>query len=114
MATTREHHKKSSVMPVPARSPENRENQLIEKAYQVAEQRLNDGTASAQEIVHFLRLGTVKANLEKQKLEAETKLIAAKQEIVESSKRSEEKYQEAIDAFRLYNGQANLDDSDLS
>ena len=97
----------------PARSPENRENQLIEKAYQVVEQRLNDGTASAQEIVHFLRLGTAKANLEKQKLEAETHLIQAKQEVVESTKRSEEKYQEALDAFRLYNGQANADDKDI-
>jgi len=97
----------------PARSPENRENQLIEKAYQVVEQRLNNGTASAQEIVHFLRLGTAKANLEKQKLEAETELLHAKQEVMESSKRSEEKYQEALDAFRLYNGQANAEETDL-
>lgn len=113
MATTKKQSKSSERDAPPARSPENRENQLIEKAYKVVEQRLNDGTASAQEIVHFLRLGTAKANLEKQKLEAETKLIEAKQEAVESSKRSEEKYQEALDAFRLYNGQANDNDSNL-
>lgn len=107
MKTTNKQASKSSP---PARSPENRENQLIEKAYQVAEQRLNDGTASAQEIVHFLKLGTAKANLEKQKLEAETHLIQAKQEVVESAKRSEEKYQEALDAFRNYNGQTSLYD----
>lgn len=94
----------------PARIPENREKQLIEKAYMVAEERLNNGTASAQEIVHFLKLGTVRAELEKQKLEAEAKLIAAKQEAVESAKRSELKYQEAIDAFKLYNGMDNFDE----
>ena len=110
MGTVKKESKTSRNSAPPARSPENRENQLIEKAYQVVEQRLNDGTASAQEIVHFLRLGTAKATLEKQKLEAETKLIEAKQEIVESTKRSEEKYQEALDAFRLYNGQANSDE----
>lgn len=114
MATTRKEPKKNSVRTSPpARSVENRENQLIEKAYQVVEQRLNDGTASAQEIVHFLRLGTAKANLEKQKLEAETKLLCAKQDVMESSKRSEEKYQEALDAFRLYNGQNHVEDSEI-
>lgn len=113
MATQKKVVSKSRNSSPPARSPENRENQLIEKAYQVVEQRLNDGTASAQEIVHFLRLGTAKANLEKQKLEAETKLIKVKQEVAESSKRSEEKYQEALDAFRLYNGQANSDEQEL-
>jgi len=117
LATVKKQNKTSRVKvnptAPPARSPENRENQLIEKAYQLAEERLNDGSASAQEIVHFLRLGTAKAALEKEKLEAETNLIKAKQETVESTKRSEEKYQEALDAFRLYNGQANSDDQEL-
>lgn len=94
----------------PARSPENRENQLIEKAYQVAEERLNNGTASAQEIVHFLKLGTARAELEKQKLKAEAELLNTKQEAMEAAKRSEEKYQEVIDAIRSYGGQRIVDD----
>ena len=97
----------------PARSTENRENQLIEKAYIVAEERLNNGTASAQEIVHFLRLGTARAELEKQKLEAEASLLTAKQEAVEAAKRSEEKYQEVIDAIRVYSGQAMTDEQNI-
>ena len=71
VGTTKKRSSNSYSSAPPARSPENRENQLIEKAYRVVEQRLNDGTASAQEIVHFLRLGTAKAQLEKEKLEAE-------------------------------------------
>ncbi len=114
MATSKKQPKKTSVPAAPpARSPENRENQLIELAYQVAEQRLRDGSASAQEVVHFLRMGTAKSRLEQQKLEMETELIKSKKELLEANKRSEEKYQQALDAFRLYNGQANFDDSDL-
>ena len=89
----------------PARNLENRENQLIAKAYDVAEKRLNDGTASAQEIVHFLKMGAAKAQLEKKKLEAETMLLESKRDAVDSAKRSDIKYQEAIEAFREYSGQ---------
>ena len=102
---------KSSGKPVPsappARNLENRENQLIEKAYNLAEERLDNKTASAQEIVHFLKMGTARAQLEKQKLEAETQLLESKKEAVESSKQSQEAYQEALAAFRSYSGSSD-------
>lgn len=95
-----------------ARGTENRENQLINLAYNMAEKRLKDGTASAQEIVHFLKMGTAKAQLEKKKLEAETQLLESKKEAVDSAKQSAVAYQEAMDAFRAYSGQNN--DEELS
>ena len=52
----------------PALSPEARENQLIDLAVNLAEQQLLDGTASSQVITHFLKLGTTRAELEKEKL----------------------------------------------
>lgn len=88
----------------PARNIENRENQLIEKAYNLAEERLDNGTASAQEIVHFLKMGTAKAQLEKKKLEAETELLTSKKDAIDATKRSEEKYDEAMRAFQEYRG----------
>lgn len=88
----------------PARSIENRENQLIEKAYNLAEKRLDNETASAQEIVHFLKMGTAKAQLEKKKLEAETELLTSRKDAVDATKRSEEKYDEAMRAFQEYRG----------
>lgn len=91
----------------PARDPENRENQLIEMAYNLAEKRLREETASAQEIVHFLKMGTAKAQLEKKKLEAETELLESKKDAVDSAKRSEVTYQAAIEAFRDYTGQSD-------
>lgn len=104
MAATRKSSEKTGRRRAPARGLENRENQLIEMAYDLAEERLREKTASAQEICHFLKMGTAKAQLEKKKLEAETLLLESKKEAVDSSKRNDEMYQEAISAFRSYQG----------
>lgn len=113
MGTTRKSKAKSERRSPPARNPENRENQLIELAYDLAEKRLRDETATAQEIVHFLKMGTAKAQLEKKKLEAETMLLESKKEAVDSSKRSDAKYEEALAAFRIYNGLPPEEDDDF-
>lgn len=112
MAKTENFSEDFSYNQIPARSLENRENQLIATAYDLAEERLRNKTASAQEIVHFLKMGTAKAQLEKKKLEAETKLLESKKEVVDSAKRSNEAYEEALNAFRSYNGSVNPDDDD--
>ena len=88
----------------PALTPEARENQLISLAVDLVEQRLLDGTASSQETTHFLKLGSTKARLEKEKLEEENKLLRAKTENLESQKRVEELYNEALKAMRDYAG----------
>lgn len=87
-----------------ARSSQNRENQLISMAYDLAEERLRDKTATAQEIVHFLKMGAMKTQLEKQKLETEAELLRSKKDMVDSAKRTDEKYQEVMDAIRAYHG----------
>lgn len=88
----------------PALTPEARENQLISLAVDLVEQRLIDGTASAQETTHFLKLATRKAKLEADILEKQAKLIDAKTEALESSKRMEELYAQAISAMQVYGG----------
>ena len=94
----------------PAINPEARENQLISLSMDLVEQRLLDGTASSQETVHFLRLGSSKAVLERDRLIEENKLLKAKTEALQSQKRSEELFAEAIAAFRNYSGQGDPDD----
>lgn len=89
----------------PASTPEGREHQLISMAYDLAEQRLRDGTASAQEVTHFLRLGSANARLEMKKLEQENRLLEAKIEALESQKHTEALYAEALSAMRTYSGQ---------
>lgn len=88
----------------PAITPEARENQLISLATNLAEQQLMDGTASSQVITHYLKLGTAKSQLELEKLKRENELLRAKTESIESAKRVEELYSQAIDAIKLYSG----------
>lgn len=95
----------------PALTPEARENQLIALAVDLVEQRLREGTASSQETTHFLKLGSMKNRLEMEKLEEENKLLKAKTESIQSQKRVEELYAEALNAMRNYAGQnGGIDD----
>ena len=94
----------------PALTPEARENQMISLAMDLVEQRLLDGTASSQETTHFLKLATTKAQLEKEKLKSENALLGAKKEAIESAKRVEELYTNALNAMKNYSGQGDSDD----
>lgn len=94
----------------PAMTPEARENQLISLAVDLAEQQLRDGTASSQVITHYLKLGSTKEKLEKEKLEEENKLLRAKTEALQSQKVIEELYSEAINAMREYAGGSSEED----
>ncbi|HET9787095.1 MAG TPA: hypothetical protein VFP47_08180 [Pyrinomonadaceae bacterium] len=88
----------------PATTPEARENQIISDAMDLAEKQIRNGTASAQVISHFLKLGSSREKLEQERLRGEVSLIAAKQEMMETAKRIESMYSEALDAMRSYQG----------
>lgn len=93
----------------PATTPQARENQLISMAYDAAEKQIQEGKATSQLLTHFLKLGTAKEGLERNKLEAENKLLLARVERIASDGQSIELYEQAIKAFRSYQGQ---DDDD--
>jgi len=88
-----------------AKSIEAREQQLISLAFDVAEKQMEDGTASAQVITHYLKMGTPRERLERKKLEEENALLRAKVEGMASAARVEELYEGAIRAMRQYSGQ---------
>ncbi len=88
----------------PVLSPEAYENRLINKAYKSVEKRIDSGEATAQELVHFLRLGSTKEQLELEKLKKENELLRVKADAIQSQKEVKELYTEAIDAFRKYSG----------
>lgn len=96
----------------PAMSNENRQNQLVSYAIDLAEKQLIEGTASSQVITHYLKLGTVQAELEMERMQLENELTRAKTESIQSQKHSEEIYEEALKAFRSYNGHGDEDDYD--
>ena len=88
----------------PALTPEARENQLISEAVDLAEEQIINGTASSQVITHFLKLGSMKERLEREKLQNENELLKAKVKNLESAERSEEMYRKVINAMREYSG----------
>lgn len=88
----------------PAINPEARENQMISLAESLAEKQLRDGTASSQVITHYLKLGSTKERIERVILERQAELITAKTEALQSAKRVEELYANAIAAMKRYSG----------
>jgi|SRR6185369_8385241 len=96
----------------PGKTIDARENQIIRLAYDEAERRIRNKTDTSQEIVHFLKTGSVIAQLEKAKLEKENELLKAKTESLQSQKRVEELYANAMKAFRTYSGQEESTDED--
>lgn len=89
----------------PAKGIEARENQMISLAVDLAEKQLVEGTASSQIITHYLKLATTREQLEKEKLERENELLKVKADSLESEKRVEELYSEALKAMKTYQGQ---------
>lgn len=87
---------------IPADTPEARESQLIALAVERVEQRILDGTATAQELIHFLKLGTTTAKLEQEKLRKENILLEAKTEQIKAEKNNAEMFAEAIAAMQSY------------
>jgi hypothetical protein len=88
----------------PATTPEARENQMVALAVDVAEKQMRDGSVSSQVLTHYLKLGTVQHQLELEKLKQETKMLESKIEGMESAKKMESLYEEAINAMRAYSG----------
>ena len=89
---------------MPPLTPEAQENQMISLAMDCAEKQMREGTASSAVIVHFLKLGTEKAELEREKLKHENDLLKAKTQSLESATHVEELMKEAIEAMKSYGG----------
>lgn len=100
----------ASPRPRPATTPQAREQQLVALAYDLAEKKMREGTASSQEIVHFLKLGSSREFLEQERLRNENELTQAKIEGMASAKRVEDMYGAALKAMRSYAGQEPDDD----
>lgn len=106
--TTNQQNSKTKMRP--ALNPEAREKQMISLAVDCAEQQLRDGTASSQVITHYLKLGSMREKLERERLEEENKLLKAKTKAIESAEEIKILYSEALKAMRNYSGQGDPDE----
>lgn len=103
-----EAHRKSP----PALTIESRENQMIAKAVDLAEKRIEEGTASDTLILHYLKLGTTRMQLEKAKLESEVELAKAKANSIKAEDHADQLYLDAMRAFSVYEGNDEVDDDE--
>ena len=83
-------------------SPEAIENEMINLAIKEVEYRIRNHTASSQELVHYLKMGSEKERLEREKPDLELQRVKAA--AIESGRHMEELYNDAINAMKLYSG----------
>lgn len=89
----------------PAKTAEGRELEMTSLAMDLAEEQLREGVATSQVITHFLKLGTIKEQLELEKVRLQNELLKTRKAAMESAQNVETMYEEAIKAFRGYAGQ---------
>lgn len=96
-------------LPPPAKTLEGREDQLVAAAFDLVEKRIHNETASAQETVHFLRLGSVQSKLQNDKLKGENEVLRSRVAEMENRKSGDELLARALAAFRGYSGEIAID-----
>lgn len=104
MAKTAKQERRIKELP-PATTPEARQEQMISLAFDLVQERLINGTATAAETTHFLKLATEKEQLERKKLEQDIRLSQAKEKSYETAQHMEQLYEEAMRQFRSYQGE---------
>lgn len=88
----------------PAETPTDREQQMINYADELAERQLREGTASAQVITHYLKLGTSRERLEQEKIANENLRLQAQVAQIQSQQRTDELMAEVLAAMKIYTG----------
>lgn len=96
----------------PARTIKGRENQLIAKAVNEVEKRIDNGTVSSQLLAILLKMATTKYQLEIEKIRSDTALQAAKEKEIRTKALDGQKYEEALAAFKKYRGIEDEEDYD--
>lgn len=91
-------------------TPEGRENELIDMAYNEVALRISRHEATSAELVHFLKMGSEKERLERSKIEAEMELQRAKTVAIEEGRSMEAIAKEAMEAFKRYSGVEDEED----
>lgn len=103
--------KRTSVdRPIPALTPEARENQIIAQAVDLAEIQIINGTASSQIITHYLKLAASRERerLEEEKLRKEIELLDAKTKAVQDARDIKQLYEDAMNAMKTYRGESDV------
>ena len=90
--------------PMPARTEEEEEKRACGYAMDLAIKWMREGTAPAQVVTHFLKIGSLREQAELEKTRREIELLKAKKKAIESAEEQDKKYQEVIKAISSYAG----------
>lgn len=112
MSTSKKENNQTGRRRPPATTPEARENQMIALAVDLAEKQLSEGTASSQVISHYLKLGSSTERIQREILKKQKELIEAKTENIQSQKKTEDLYKNALNAMRSYSGRGGSEEDD--
>lgn len=77
-------------------------NKLTSMAYELAEEQLQAGTISSQNLNTFLKAGTIREQLELEKIRRENILLEEKASAASQAAEIKELYEAAISAMRSY------------
>lgn len=88
----------------PAKSLDARERQLVALATDLVERKMRDGTATSQEVTHFLKLGSTRERLEQERLSKEIELLQSKTDQIAQQAQMADLAAEALAAMRTYSG----------
>lgn len=85
---------------------------MIALAVNQAERMLLEGNAPTQVVLHYLKLGASRENMERELLKKQIELMEAKIESIQAQQGREEMYQNAFNAFMSYQSSSrNPDDT---
>lgn len=96
---------KKTKLPPPASTVEAREEEMVNLATNLAEQKLRDGTATSALILHYLKAGSVKERKQVQILSKQEELISAKTESLQLDRKKEDLYEDVISSLKDYRGE---------
>lgn len=102
MVTNRKDSEPVELRHPPAKTPEGREIQLTSLAFDLAQARLENGTATGQEVIYFLKMGAEDTKLQREKLRHENVLTEARAAQLGKSDDLVELWKEGIAAFKGY------------
>lgn len=86
----------------PATTPEDEEMRIAAKAYRLAEKQIDDGTASAQVITHFLKTQSMREKVELAQIQGRIDLMEAQKEGLASAEKLVVLIEEGFAALRSY------------